>query len=126
MNLLTVNGLSKKFGARSVLQDVSFSVRQGETLGLIGPNGAGKTTLFECLAGVLPSDSGALNTNERPLVPRLRKTALFYLPDGITPWERQSVNWALNFFERLYSSEIKAAELLETLKLYSLRYSSIG
>ena len=126
MNLLTVNGLSKKFGARSVLQDVSFSVRRGETLGLIGPNGAGKTTLFECLAGVLSSDSGALNTDEGTLVQRRRKTALFYLPDGITPWERQSVNWALNFFERLYSSEIKAAELLETLKLYSLRYSSIG
>jgi len=108
MNLLTVNGLSKQFGARTVLQNVSFSVRQGEVLGLIGPNGAGKTTLFECLAGILPSDGGALRMNEQGLAPTQRKTALFYMPDGVTPWERQSVNWAVGFFERVYAGPIKA------------------
>src|SRR5215468_55025 len=97
MNLLTVNGLSKQFGARTVLQNVSFSVRQGEVLGLIGPNGAGKTTLFECLAGILPSDGGALRMNEQGLAPTQRKTALFYMPDGVTPWEQRSVNWAVVF-----------------------------
>src|SRR5262249_48198346 len=61
MNLLTVKGLSKQFGARAVLRDISFTVREGETLGLIGPNGAGKTTLFECLAGVIPADGGAVS-----------------------------------------------------------------
>jgi ABC-type multidrug transport system ATPase subunit len=40
------------------LTDVSFQVRSGELLGLIGPNGAGKSTLFECMAGVVPCDSG--------------------------------------------------------------------
>src|SRR5215475_257925 len=104
MSLLTVNGLSKKFGARAVLQDVSFSVRRGEVLGLIGPNGAGKTTLFECLAGVLPSDGGAVSSNGQRLIPSHRKTAMFYLPDGVTPWAQQSVNWVLGFFERLYCS----------------------
>ena len=126
MNLLTVNGLSKRFGARAVLQNVSFSVRQGEVLGLIGPNGAGKTTLFECLAGVLPSDGGELSMNEQRLAPTQRKTALFYLPDGITPWEQQSVIWALGFFERIYAAPIKATELLNTLKLESLRHARIG
>src|SRR5215468_9323803 len=121
MNLLTVNGLSKQFGARTVLQNVSFSVRQGEVLGLIGPNGAGKTTLFECLAGILPSDGGALSSNGQRLTSTQCKTALFYLPDGITPWAQQSVDWALGFFERLYASPIKATELLNALKLESLR-----
>jgi len=126
MNLLTVNGLSKKFGARAVLQDVSFSVRRGEVLGLIGPNGAGKTTLFECLAGVLPSDGGALIRNKQALAPGRRKSALFYMPDGVTPWAQQSVNWALGFFERLYAAPVKAAELLNMLKLESLRNARIG
>ena len=126
MNLLTVNGLSKKFGARAVLRDVSFSVRRGEVLGLIGPNGAGKTTLFECMAGVLPSDGGALIRNKRALAPGRRKSALFYMPDGVTPWAQQSVNWALGFFERLYAAPVKAAELLNMLKLESLRNARIG
>ena len=126
MNLLTVNGFSKKFGARAVLQDVSFSVRRGEVLGLIGPNGSGKTTLFECLAGVLPSDGGALIRNKQTLAPEQRKSALFYMPDGVTPWAQQSVNWALGFFERLYAGPTKAAELLNMLKLESLRNARIG
>jgi ABC-2 type transport system ATP-binding protein len=126
MDLLTVNGLSKKFGARAVLQDVSFSVRRGEVLGLIGPNGSGKTTLFECLAGVLPSDGGALSTNEQRLTPARRKDALFYMPDGVTPWAQQSVNWALGFFGRLYEAPVKAADLLDALKLESLRNARIG
>jgi ABC-type multidrug transport system ATPase subunit len=125
-NLLTVNGLSKQFGARSALRDVSFNVRRGEVLGLIGPNGAGKTTLFECLAGVLPSDGGAVSSNGQRLIPSHRKTALFYLPDGVTPWAQQSVNWALGFFERLYCSRMKATELLDALKLEGLRRARIG
>ena len=126
MNLLTVNGISKQFGARAVLRDVSFSVRRSEVLGLIGPNGAGKTTLFECLAGVLPSDGGELSVNGQRLAPTRRKTTLFYMPDGVTPWAQQSVNWALGFFERLYASPVKATELLNTLKLESLRHARIG
>jgi len=126
MNLLTVTGLYKQFGAREVLQNVSFSVRRGEVLGLIGPNGAGKTTLFECLAGVLPSDGGALIRNKQALAPGRRKSALFYMPDGVTPWAQQSVNWALGFFERLYAASVKAAELLDALKLESLRNARIG
>jgi ABC-2 type transport system ATP-binding protein len=126
MNLLTVEGLSKKFGARAVLRDVSFGVRQGEVLGLIGPNGAGKTTLFECMAGVLPSDGGVIWRNKQSIALERRKNLLFYMPDGVTPWAEQSVNWALGFFERLYAAPVKAAEMLGALKLESLRHSRVG
>jgi ABC-type multidrug transport system ATPase subunit len=57
---VSVKGVTKRFKHRSVLSDVSFSVRRGEVLGLVGPNGAGKTTLFECLAGLMPADAGTL------------------------------------------------------------------
>ena len=126
MALLTVNGLFKHFGARAVLRDVSFGVRQGEVLGLIGPNGAGKTTLFECLAGILPNDGGEISANGQRLVLTRRKTALFYLPDGVTPWAQQSVDWAIGFFERLYAAPVKATELIDILKLESLRRARIG
>jgi ABC-type multidrug transport system ATPase subunit len=126
MNLLTVERLSKNFGARAVLRDVSFGVRQGEVLGLIGPNGAGKTTLFECMAGVLPSDGGVIWRNKESIAPARRKNVLFYMPDGVTPWAEQSVNWALGFFERLYDAPVKAAEMLGALKLESLRHSRVG
>ena len=92
--LFAVEGLSKKFGNIAALEDVSFSVLAGEMLGLIGPNGAGKSTLFECLAGVLPADSGAVLAAGRPAREHERRSLLFYVPDSIAPWSAQPVGWA--------------------------------
>ncbi len=57
--LLQVQNLSRSFGGLRAVSQVSFSVGQGEILGIIGPNGAGKTTLFNVLNGVLPADEGS-------------------------------------------------------------------
>src|SRR5437879_8263759 len=94
---LKVSGLSKRFGGFQALDNVGFELRSGEVLGLIGPNGAGKSTLFECLAGVLPSDSGTMRSGGRPVGAVERRSLLFYVPDAITPWPAQSVRWALDF-----------------------------
>ena len=56
--LLEVNGLTKSFGALKAISDLSFTVAQGEVLGIMGPNGAGKSTLFGLIMGSLPADSG--------------------------------------------------------------------
>jgi branched-chain amino acid transport system permease protein len=56
--LLEVTGLSRSFGGLRAVSEVSFSVTEGEILGIIGPNGAGKTTLFNVLNGVLTADTG--------------------------------------------------------------------
>lgn len=126
-NLFTITDISKRYATRWVLRDVSFNVQQNEVLGLIGPNGAGKTTLFECLAGLAPDDGGAISFRQQNLAATRRKEALFYLPDGITPWPAQTVRWALGFFERLYQNhEVKAAELAGELKLDHLLGSQIG
>ena len=117
-DLLTVKGVTKRFGDRLALNDVSFSAQRHEVLGLIGPNGAGKTTLFECLAGLIPANSGTITFQEKTLPVTRRKEALFYLPDGILPWAEQTVSWALQFFEKLYrTSETKLSELIEPLRL---------
>ena len=125
--LLTVQGISKRFRFQWALEEVGFSVRAGEVLGLIGPNGSGKTTLFECLAGVLPANKGAVEFREKALPPARRKEALFYMPDGIFPWAEQTVKWALSFFERLYgSTSVKASDLAEPLRLEGLMKARLG
>src|SRR6267142_2800357 len=119
--LLTVENLTKKFGSRSVLSDVSFNVRGGEVLGLIGPNGSGKTTLFECLAGLLPS-SGTVEYANRALEPTDRKTMLYYVPDGIRPWPDQTLEWAVGFFQELFERG-DGAHYIDALGLSALRKS---
>ena len=88
--ILHVEGLTKRYGTSLAIDNVSFSVRRGEILGLIGPNGAGKTTLFECLGGVMPYEAGTIE--------RLDASAdLFYLPDGIAPWPYETVDWVQRY-----------------------------
>jgi ABC-2 type transport system ATP-binding protein len=126
-DLLTVQGLTKTFSGRRVLSDVSFKIFAGEVLGLIGPNGAGKTTLFECLAGLIPGNSGRVDYQGKPLSLSHRKQALFYLPDAITPWAEQRVSWVLRFFERLYDQPTeKLKTLTAPLRLEELKRSRLA
>src|SRR4249920_3048703 len=101
-DLLQVAALSKRYGDQLVLGDVSFSVEEGEVLGLIGPNGAGKTTLLEAIAGLLPVDSGDILFRDQPLPMQKRRDVIFYLPDGIRPYADQTAEQALAFFAGVY------------------------
>ena len=96
--LIQVAGLSKRYGEQHALADVGFDIRAGEVLGLIGPNGAGKTTLLEALAGLLPIDAGEVLWRDAPMRGAHRREALFYLPDGLRPWEEQFTWRVLTFF----------------------------
>ena len=59
--VLEIKKISKKFGGIQALKDVSFSVKDGEILGLIGPNGAGKTTMFNMITAMYPPSSGQIS-----------------------------------------------------------------
>lgn len=58
--ILEVKNLKKYFGGLKALNDVSFQLMEGETLGIIGPNGAGKTTLFNTICGIYPPSGGKI------------------------------------------------------------------
>ena len=58
MELLSVMGLSKSYGGRKVVDNVSFGVNEAEIMGLLGKNGAGKTTTFRMTIGMIPADAG--------------------------------------------------------------------
>ncbi len=59
--LLEVSGVTKRFGGLVAVDEVSFSVREGDLLGVIGPNGAGKTTLFNVISGELKATEGRIS-----------------------------------------------------------------
>jgi branched-chain amino acid transport system ATP-binding protein len=59
--LMTVTGLTKRFGGLTAVEDLQLALYPGEILGLIGPNGAGKTTTFNLIAGVFPPSGGSIS-----------------------------------------------------------------
>jgi branched-chain amino acid transport system ATP-binding protein len=63
--ILALHGVSKRYGALRVTDDVTLSVAHGETLGILGPNGAGKTTLFNLISGDVKSDAGRVEFDGR-------------------------------------------------------------
>ena len=65
--LLSVQGLTIRFGGVTALEDVSFEVARGAICGLIGPNGAGKTTLFNCISRLYDPGAGSITFDGRPL-----------------------------------------------------------
>jgi ABC-2 type transport system ATP-binding protein len=122
--IVRVHGMSKTYGHVKALQDVGFSIRSGEFLGLIGPNGAGKTTLFECLAGVQAADSGEFVLQSGSADQGRLSSVLFYIPDGVAPWSSQSVRWVLQFTlgffggrRQLYQEVVDDLSIAELLRV---------
>lgn len=92
---LTIKNISKKYGDRTVVKDVSFQVHSGQVVGLLGPNGAGKTTSFYMVVGLVKSDSGSITLNaleisDYPMYKRAR-AGLSYLAQEPSIFRRMSV-----------------------------------
>ncbi len=87
--------LIKQYGGRTVVNDVSFDVSQGEIVGLLGPNGAGKTTSFYQVVGLVKSDQGEVYLNDKNItrLPMFRRAQLGigYLPQEASVFRKLSV-----------------------------------
>ncbi len=83
VDVVSVNGVSKHFGSKKALSDVSFSVPSGQLCGLLGPNGAGKTTLFRLLMGILKATEGTLQIDGKDAFDQRveTKSLVGFLPD---------------------------------------------
>ena len=120
--LLSVQGLSKRYGALQAVQELSFDVAPGEVLGLVGPNGAGKTSTLRCLAGILPPTTGSIHVAGHALAthPVQAKRELAFLPDEPRLFEYLTVREHLAFVARLYGVadwEARAESLLAEMEL---------
>jgi ABC-2 type transport system ATP-binding protein len=125
--LMEMVGLSKRYGEQRALADISFAVNAGEVLGLIGPNGAGKTTLMEAIAGIIPADAGRILWRDQSVALPHRRELLFYLPDGLRPWDDQYVARVIEFFVSTYGLPVGAvAEVVGTLGLAPVLRKRVG
>jgi len=97
--MIEIEHLTKHFGSTRAVQDVSFTVRRGEAIGLLGPNGSGKTTIMRVLTGFFPPTSGrarvaGYDAAEQSLA--LRRT-IGYLPESVVPYPDMRVRRFLQF-----------------------------
>ncbi|MDX2241007.1 MAG: ABC transporter ATP-binding protein [Leptolyngbyaceae cyanobacterium bins.302] len=99
--MLTINGLHKRYGQRSVLQDLSLSVEAGQIYGLLGPNGAGKTTTLNILCNLLNADRGTVLINHTP-VSEKTKHFIGVAPQETLVYRDLTCEENLQFFAKLY------------------------
>jgi ABC-2 type transport system ATP-binding protein len=91
MLTLELTGVSKSFGAKRALRDVSLSLPEGSALGLLGPNGAGKTTALRILLGFARPDEGSVRLNGLAPSEAASRVGVGYLPERLTLPGRMSV-----------------------------------
>src|SRR3989339_584637 len=100
MATLRIHELTKSYGGRTVVRDVSLEVASGEVVGLLGPNGAGKTTTFSMVVGLTAPDSGRVLLNGKdvtddPMYVRARK-GIGYLPQEASIFRGLTVEQNIN------------------------------
>ncbi|MDH4274524.1 MAG: ATP-binding cassette domain-containing protein [Gammaproteobacteria bacterium] len=118
--MVEVQQLTKRFGARTAVDQLSFHVAPGEVLGFLGPNGAGKSTTMKMVTGFLQPTSGTARVNgfdilEQPLE---AKKALGYLPEGAPAYGDMTVQQFLNFIAdiRGLSGDFKRARMQRVIE----------
>jgi ABC-2 type transport system ATP-binding protein len=102
MNVLTVAGARKNFGAVKALDGATFELRQGELLALLGPNGAGKTTLIRAIAGRVRLDGGEIRMFDRVLDGRHTPSELGIVPQEIAVYPMLTARENLEVFGGLH------------------------
>jgi ABC-2 type transport system ATP-binding protein len=120
--MIEVAGLTKLYDQFVAVNDLSFTVRAGEVLGLVGPNGAGKTTTLRCLAGIIPPTRGVIRVGGADMVADSvsAKRQLAFLSDEPRLFEYLTVQQHLEFIARIYqvaNADRLGRELLAELEL---------
>lgn len=103
--MIEVEGLTKLYGERVAVRELTFSVAAGEVLGLVGPNGAGKTTTLRSLAGIIAPSAGRIRIagHDLRIEPIEAKRRLAFIPDEPHLFDYLTVGEHLDFVARLYN-----------------------
>ena len=114
---IETRGLTKRFGNRTVVDELSLELQSGEVVGLLGPNGAGKTTTFYMIAGLYRPDAGSVYFNDEeitecPMYLRARK-GISYLPQETSVFRKLTVEE--NVLAILQTLNLSKAEMEERL-----------
>jgi ABC-2 type transport system ATP-binding protein len=130
--MLTVNTLTKNFGAIQAVNGVSFTVEKGEVLGFLGPNGAGKSTTMRMITGFIPPTSGTAVICGHDILndPVAAKRCIGYLPENAPSYHTMTVTDFLTFIGRIrgfdgadLAKKVDAA--IEKSRLETVRKQSI-
>ncbi len=116
--IIEIQNLSKRFGRRAAVDDISMGVEQGEIFGLVGPNGAGKTTTMRMLVTLLLPDKGEIRVGGHSVRknPRGVRHLLGYMPDSFGVYGDMTVQEYLDFFGACYKIDpAKRAGLINDL-----------
>ncbi|MDF1577918.1 MAG: ABC transporter ATP-binding protein [Desulfobulbales bacterium] len=122
--ILAIEGLTRKFGDFTAVDDLNLEISRGEIFGFLGPNGAGKTTTIKMLAGLLKPDRGRILINGMDLMaePEKCKQLTGYIPDRPFLYEKLTGDEFLRFIASLYRlpAEKYNERVPEYLKLFDL------
>ncbi len=125
--MLQVHNLSKNFGPKKAVNNVSFTIEKGEIFSLIGPNSSGKTTIVKSIIGLLQPTSGTISVNGHDVVrsPEKAKNDIGYIPDEPSVWNYMTGEEFLFFTQALYgidevTRKSTLPSLLETFNLSGL------
>ncbi|WP_166242790.1 ABC transporter ATP-binding protein [Paenibacillus turpanensis] len=109
MSVLEVNNVSKRFGEKTAVDQVHFTVGKGEIFGLLGANGAGKTTTMRMSLGLIAPDEGEIRWMGKPYREELRRT-MGYLPEERGLYPKITVKDQLLYLAKLRGMSVKAAD----------------
>ncbi|UFT99635.1 ABC transporter ATP-binding protein [Radiobacillus kanasensis] len=112
MNALDVEHIFKSFGETSVLEDLHFSVRQGEFVSILGPSGSGKSTLFHLIGGLMQPNSGDFHINGEKVTNKKGKISYMPQSPSLFPWRTVLKNVTLAAEIAGEDKEIEAIEML--------------
>ena len=122
--MLTASHLTRTFGNRVAVEDLSFGLERGEIFALLGPNGAGKTTTLRMLAGLIGPTSGSIRVDGEEMTkdtaPRLR-TRIGFLTEAPGLWDRLTVRQNLSIYARLYGLPQPERTVDEALEMFGVR-----
>lgn len=127
-NILEVKNLSKSYLGKCALNNVNFTLKEGEILGLLGVNGSGKTTLIKILSGIIGSYEGSIVCMGKPLGVESKKY-IAYLPDVAFISHNWFVGKSVDFFDDFFDDfdKVKAKNILRDLDIsLESRFSSLS